>query len=79
MNSRWLCSSLAIALCLVTSAWAQENKPDTHAQAADELLRVLHVERSLNDAIDIMLKAQVTARVEELQKQKQEQTQTEKP
>jgi hypothetical protein len=61
MIRRWLCPSIAILLCLVASAGAQENKPDTHMQAADDLLQVLHVERSVNDAIDIMLKAQLQA------------------
>jgi hypothetical protein len=60
MNRRWLCSSFAIVLCLGT-AWAQENKPDSHVRAADELLQVMHVERSVNDAIDILLKAQIQA------------------
>src|SRR5262249_29713262 len=50
-------SALLITLFFVTTA--QAGTHDDHLKAATELLEVMHTERTINDAIDIVVKAQV--------------------
>jgi hypothetical protein len=59
MRRRWSFLGLALVLSLSSVAGAQPHESNSHAQAASELLEVMHVEKSVDDAIDIMVKAQI--------------------
>src|SRR5262245_56958086 len=60
MILRGVCS-LSIAFVLVVAAGPNAAEPDSHTRAAEELVNVMHVERSVSDAMDITLKAQLQA------------------
>ena len=64
MTVRWVCSLLGIAFALVVAADAKSAEPDSHTRAAEELVDVMHLERTVNDAMDLMLKAQLDANPE---------------
>lgn len=53
--------ALLVAATFSSVTADQPPPPDTHREAAMELLDVLHVERTVNDGIDLMLKAQLQA------------------
>ena len=61
MTVRWVSSSFILALTLVSPAVARPADRASHQQAAAELLEVMHVERSVADAIDMVLTAQLQA------------------
>jgi uncharacterized protein len=61
MSVRWVVTTASIAFTLTSVAGAQAPVLPSHLRAADELIKVLHVEKSVNDAIDIMVKSFVQA------------------
>lgn len=61
MTVRWVSSLSIIVFAVVFSAGARAADPGGHTRAAQELVEVMHVERSVKDALDIMIKAQLQA------------------
>ena len=59
MRALWLVLVFVVANSGVHQA-AEPPERSTHAQAALDLLELMHVERTVMDAVDIMLKAQMS-------------------